>query len=163
MQPKNINKQQPNSSVDLLTAILIEYPAINKVTLNNSTLNLFFLVQRNIMQKEWDEKFKSIQQQFRVFNKLEGYKNCYLEITKENYKDLTKIKLSSKLKQLNAEKIRIIVTIFKRLFSSELLQEKSNSYQNRSTSLKELLKVAENENINNYLAYKVRNKIFIYG
>ena len=42
MQPKNINKQQPNSSVDLLTAILIEYPAINKVTLNNSTLNLFF-------------------------------------------------------------------------------------------------------------------------
>ncbi|MBM7556021.1 hypothetical protein [Halanaerobacter jeridensis] len=162
MQLNNLNTKGSNNSVDLLTTILINYSVINKVNINCNDLDLFFLVQKKITNNEWRETVKLIQQQYRVFNKLEGYKNTCLKIKMDNYQDLTTIKLSTRLKYLTSEQIKILVIILEKIFLSELVQEDLNMYEYKSTSLTELLSLVKREANNNYLAYKEENKIFVY-
>jgi hypothetical protein len=70
---------KPSYSADLLTKILVEYPAINTVNidLEFDILQITFLIKRKISEKKWQETKDKIYQKIKIFNKLKNNNNYF--------------------------------------------------------------------------------------
>jgi hypothetical protein len=156
---------KPSYSADLLTKILVEYPAINTVNidLEFDILQITFLIKRKISEKKWQETKDKIYQKIKIFNKLKNNNNFTPKLTKKNHNTLSKVKLFINLKQLNQLKIDFSISTIEKYFSNNILKEEIRYNEFKLESVEKLLELAKTEPENKYRAFRDKNKILIFA
>ncbi|MGM0369412.1 MAG: hypothetical protein ACQEP9_03225 [Bacillota bacterium] len=159
------NDNKPSYSADLLTKILVEYPAINTINidLGSDVLQITFLIKRKVSDKEWQKIKDEFNQQVKVFNKLENNNNFTPKLSNEKHNTLSKVKLFINLKELNQLKIDFSINAIEKYFSSNILKAEIKHNKSKLESIEELLQLTKTEPENKYRAFRDENRIFIFA
>lgn len=164
------NNLNQDNSIDLLTSILLEYPAINTVDINleEKLLKITFLIYGQVTDDSLLKKIKKLEQNFRLFNKFNKKDKQNLIISKNIYKELTKLTLIRKLTESSEGELDFIIKVVKDLFKEDLL---GNEYIYSPTTngvidslLEKILQEKERGESNlEYLGFIEEDKILVFN
>lgn len=156
-----------DSSVELLTSILLKYPVINTVDINleKKELKMSFLVNELITDDSWLEKRKFLYRNFKLFKKLQNQQKGSLKIIKEDYKQLVRINFIRDLVALSHKEINFMIKKIKDVFKDKLLQDKEEYFSKTKNPINKLLDDVKNAKFKEsyqYLAFREEGKILVF-
>ncbi|WP_408955927.1 hypothetical protein [Natroniella sp. ANB-PHB2] len=167
------NKQtnKSDSSIELLTSILLNYPVINTVNINleERELEISFLVEDPITDISWEEVQDYLMCNFNLFNKLQKRDRDLIkfQIIKESYSDLSKISLVRNLNKLSQQEMDFMIKLIKETFGEKLLENQLYD-QNLSFDLAEsidgmLAQIEQLEYREKYLGFREEDRILVFN
>ncbi|WP_027339188.1 hypothetical protein [Halonatronum saccharophilum] len=162
-------KLSQDDNIELLTSILLEYPLVNTIDMNldEKWYKLSFLIDDSLTDESWEKKKKLIEQNFRLFNKLQKQSSEGLKLERYNYEVINKVMLTRDLEGASQKELDFIVSLIKRSFSGKLLEKEENYFSIAQSSIDGLLdKVKDYKPINKvgleYSGFREEGKIMVF-
>ncbi|MCK8817759.1 hypothetical protein MWH28_10340 [Natroniella sulfidigena] len=160
-----------DSSVDLVTSILLKYPVINTVNINleERELEISFLVEEVGTDISWEEEKAYLIRNFNLFNKFQNKAGAgiKLQINRENYCGLSKVNLVRNLNELSQQEMDFMIKLIKETFAERLLKnqlhEQSFSFDLVKSIDGILAQIEELEYREKYLGFREKDKILVFN
>ncbi|MCK8826540.1 hypothetical protein MWH25_02085 [Natroniella acetigena] len=167
------NKQtnKSDSSIELLTSILLKYPVINTVNINleERELEISFLIEDSITDINWKKEQDYLMRNFNLFNKFQknNINDINLQINRESYSELSKINLVRNLNELSQQEIDFMIKLIKEVFGEMLLENQLHN-QNFSFDLADsidgmLAQIEQLEYREKYLGFREEDRILVFN